>query len=159
MMLPSRSRWQIWKATVSRWCQRACSESSASASVFAFATSRGIAHFYMEALGLPPGEPADGAMTFLAGDTVLIVEQATGSTARTQPPICTGRFDFFAPEWKACQCAGVAASGAVFFGIDSTQSARLALLTAYALFTIACAAFPTWMRCSPDDTLTSIAKI
>ena len=52
---------------------------------------------------MPPGEPADGAMTFLAGDTVLIVEQATGSTARTQPPICTGRFDFFAPEWKACQ--------------------------------------------------------
>jgi lactoylglutathione lyase len=32
--------------------------------------------FYTEALGLPPGEPAhvDGAMTFLAGDTVLIVE-------------------------------------------------------------------------------------
>jgi catechol 2,3-dioxygenase-like lactoylglutathione lyase family enzyme len=32
--------------------------------------------FYMEALGLPQGELADGAMTFLAGDTVLIVEQA-----------------------------------------------------------------------------------
>ena len=30
--------------------------------------------FYMEALGLPQGEFADGAMTFLAGDTVLIVE-------------------------------------------------------------------------------------
>jgi hypothetical protein len=60
---------------------------------------------------------------------------------------------------RHANAAGVAASGAVFFGIDSTQSARLALLTAYALFTIACAAFPTWMRCSPDDTLTSIAKI
>jgi catechol 2,3-dioxygenase-like lactoylglutathione lyase family enzyme len=32
--------------------------------------------FYSEALGLPQGEPADGAMTYLAGDTVLIVEQA-----------------------------------------------------------------------------------
>jgi lactoylglutathione lyase len=32
--------------------------------------------FYSEALGLPPGEAADGATTFLAGDTVLIVEQA-----------------------------------------------------------------------------------
>jgi lactoylglutathione lyase len=32
--------------------------------------------FYSEALGLPQGEPADGAMTFLAGDTVLIVEPA-----------------------------------------------------------------------------------
>ena len=32
--------------------------------------------FYMEALGLPPGEPVAGAMTFLAGDTVLIVEPA-----------------------------------------------------------------------------------
>jgi len=34
--------------------------------------------FYMEALGLPQGKHAgaDGAMTFLAGDTVLIVEHA-----------------------------------------------------------------------------------
>ena len=35
--------------------------------------------FYVEALGLPPGksEGAGGAMTFLAGDTVLIVEPAS----------------------------------------------------------------------------------
>src|SRR5258708_12454832 len=32
--------------------------------------------FYMEALGLPQGESAGAAMTFLAGDTVLIVEPA-----------------------------------------------------------------------------------
>ena len=32
--------------------------------------------FYSEALGLPQGKAVDGAMTFLAGDTVLIVEQA-----------------------------------------------------------------------------------
>ena len=32
--------------------------------------------FYSEALGLRQGEAANGAMTFLAGDTVLIVEQA-----------------------------------------------------------------------------------
>jgi Lactoylglutathione lyase and related lyases len=32
--------------------------------------------FYMEALGLPQGLSADGVMTFLAGDTVLIVEPA-----------------------------------------------------------------------------------
>ena len=32
--------------------------------------------FYREALGLPEAAPADGAATFLAGDTVLIVEQA-----------------------------------------------------------------------------------
>jgi lactoylglutathione lyase len=32
--------------------------------------------FYNEALGLQQGEYADGAMTFLAGDTVLIVEPA-----------------------------------------------------------------------------------
>ena len=33
--------------------------------------------FYTEALGLPSGEPAaNGALTFLAGDTVLIVEPA-----------------------------------------------------------------------------------
>jgi catechol 2,3-dioxygenase-like lactoylglutathione lyase family enzyme len=32
--------------------------------------------FYTEALGLPQGEAAGGAITFLAGDTVLIVESA-----------------------------------------------------------------------------------
>jgi lactoylglutathione lyase len=32
--------------------------------------------FYLEALGLTQGEAADGAATFLAGDTVLIVEHA-----------------------------------------------------------------------------------
>lgn len=32
--------------------------------------------FYLEALGLAQGESAGGAMTFLAGDTVLIVERA-----------------------------------------------------------------------------------
>ncbi len=32
--------------------------------------------FYTEALGLPQGEPANDALTFLAGDTVLIVEPA-----------------------------------------------------------------------------------
>src|SRR4030081_1371881 len=32
--------------------------------------------FYTQALGLPQGESAGGATTFLAGDTVLIVEAA-----------------------------------------------------------------------------------
>jgi lactoylglutathione lyase len=36
--------------------------------------------FYVEALGLPQGELADGAMTFRAGDTVLIVEQAADAS-------------------------------------------------------------------------------
>ena len=38
--------------------------------------------FYTEALGLPQGRPADGAMTFLAGDTVLIVEHAADAPRR-----------------------------------------------------------------------------
>jgi hypothetical protein len=45
--------------------------------------------------------------------------------------------------------AGVAAIGAVFFAIESSQPSRLALLAALALFAlsmIACDAFPTWMR-------------
>ena len=37
--------------------------------------------FYSEALGLPQGEPADGAMTFLAGDTVTDC-RASGGCAR-----------------------------------------------------------------------------
>jgi hypothetical protein len=58
--------------------------------------------------------------------------------------------------------ASVAAIGAVFFAIESNQSARLALLAAAALFALsimACAAFLTWMRRSQDDKLTSTAKI
>jgi lactoylglutathione lyase len=35
--------------------------------------------FYLEALGLAQGESAGGAMTFLAGDTVLIVERAAAA--------------------------------------------------------------------------------
>jgi catechol 2,3-dioxygenase-like lactoylglutathione lyase family enzyme len=37
--------------------------------------------FYTEALGLPQGEAVGGAMTFLAGDTVLIVEPAPDAPA------------------------------------------------------------------------------
>jgi EmrB/QacA subfamily drug resistance transporter len=50
---------------------------------------------------------------------------------------------------QIANAAGVAAIGAVFFAIESSQSARPALLAAAALFAlsiIACAAFLTWMR-------------
>src|SRR4051812_12921516 len=50
---------------------------------------------------------------------------------------------------QIANAAGVAAIGAVYFAIESNQSARPALLAACALFAlsiIACAAFLTWMR-------------
>ena len=50
---------------------------------------------------------------------------------------------------QIANAAGVAAIGAVFFAVESAQSAPLALLTASALFAlsiITCAAFLTWMR-------------
>ena len=50
---------------------------------------------------------------------------------------------------QIANAAGVAAIGAVFFAIESSQSARPALFAASALFAlsiIACAAFLTWMR-------------
>ena len=50
---------------------------------------------------------------------------------------------------QIANAAGVAAIGAVFFAIDASGSARLALSAASALFAlsiIACAAFLTWMR-------------
>ena len=66
-----------------RWCRRACSASSASASVSAFATSRRIAASISRRLDCRRANPpADGAMTFLAGDTVLIVEHAADAPRR-----------------------------------------------------------------------------
>jgi EmrB/QacA subfamily drug resistance transporter len=50
---------------------------------------------------------------------------------------------------QIANAAGVAAIGAVFFAVESAGSARVALLTASALFVLsisACAAFLTWMR-------------
>jgi MFS family permease len=50
---------------------------------------------------------------------------------------------------QIANAAGVAAIGAVFFAVESGQSARLALLTASTLFALSimtCAAFLTWMR-------------
>jgi hypothetical protein len=50
---------------------------------------------------------------------------------------------------QIANAAGVAAIGAVYFAIESNQSARPALLAACALFALsiaACAAFLTWMR-------------
>jgi hypothetical protein len=50
---------------------------------------------------------------------------------------------------QIANAAGVAATGAVFFAIEATGSARLALLAACALFALSIisrAAFLTWMR-------------
>ena len=70
------SRWSIRKAIASRWCQRACTGSNASGSVLAFAMSKRIAASIWKRLACRRVGRADGAMTFLAGDTVLIVEHA-----------------------------------------------------------------------------------
>jgi hypothetical protein len=50
---------------------------------------------------------------------------------------------------QIANAAGVAAIGAVYFAIESNQSARPALFATCALFALsitACAAFLTWMR-------------
>ena len=50
---------------------------------------------------------------------------------------------------QIANAAGVVAIGAVYFAIESNQSAQPALLATCALFAlsiIACAAFLTWMR-------------
>ena len=59
------------------------------------------------------------------------------------------RTEVYGMTAQIANAAGVAAIGAVFFAIESSQSSRLALFAALALFAlsiIACAAFLTWMR-------------
>ena len=80
----------------------------------------------------------------------LVMAPLSSAVLSTVKPASAGAGSgMYGTTAQIANAAGVAAIGAVFFAIESNQSARLALLAACVLFTlsiIACAAFLTWMR-------------
>ena len=80
----------------------------------------------------------------------LVMAPLSSAVLSTVKPASAGAGSgMYGTTAQIANAAGVAAIGAVFFAIESTRSARLALFAACALFTlsiIACAAFLTWMR-------------
>ena len=80
----------------------------------------------------------------------LVMAPLSSAVLSTVKPVSAGAGSgMYGTTAQIANAAGVATIGAVFFAVESGQSARLALLAASALFAlsiIACAAFLTWMR-------------
>jgi hypothetical protein len=80
----------------------------------------------------------------------LVMAPLSSAVLSTVKPASAGAGSgMYGTTAQIANAAGVAAIGAVFFAIESNQSARLALLAACVLFAlsiIACAAFLTRMR-------------
>ena len=80
----------------------------------------------------------------------LVMAPLSSAVLSTVKPASAGAGSgMYGTTAQIANAAGVAAIGAVFFAIESSGSARPALLAASALFVlsiIACAAFLTWMR-------------
>jgi predicted MFS family arabinose efflux permease len=80
----------------------------------------------------------------------LVMAPLSSSVLSTVKPISAGSgAGMYGTTTQIANAAGVAAIGAVFFAITAAQSARVALLTSLALFTLSittCAVFLSWMR-------------
>ena len=80
----------------------------------------------------------------------LVMAPLSSAVFSTVKPASAGAASgIYGTTAQIANAAGVAAIGAVYFAIESNQSAQPALLAACALFAlsiIACAAFLTWMR-------------
>ena len=80
----------------------------------------------------------------------LVMAPLSSAVLSTVKPVSAGAASgIYGTTAQIANAAGVAAIGAVYFAIESNQSARPALLAACALFAlsiVACAAFLTWMR-------------
>lgn len=76
-----RCRSSIPTATASRWCRGASRDRAYRNPPRRPRRRRDRRRFYMEALGLPQGDANGPGETYLAGDTVLIVEPDPGAPA------------------------------------------------------------------------------
>jgi len=80
----------------------------------------------------------------------LVMAPLSSAVLSTVKPVSAGAASgIYGTTAQIANAAGVAAIGAVYFAIESNQSARPALLATCALFALsitACAAFLTWMR-------------
>jgi len=80
----------------------------------------------------------------------LVMAPLSSAVLSTVKPVSAGAASgIYGTTAQIANAAGVAALGAVYFAIESNQSAQPALLAACALFALSitvCAAFLTWMR-------------
>ncbi|SDO11472.1 MFS transporter [Afipia sp. GAS231] len=83
------------------------------------------------------------------GQGLVMAPLSSAVLASVKPASAGAGSGMYGTTAHIANAAGVAAIGAVFFAVESSQSARLALLAASALFAASimiCAAFLTWMR-------------
>lgn len=82
----------------------------------------------------------------------LVMAPLSGAVLSTVKPVAAGSASgMYGTTAQIGNAAGVAAIGAVFFAIESLQSARAGFLVSLALFAaliMICVAFLSWMRCA-----------
>ena len=91
-------------------------------------------------------------MIFGYGQGLVMAPLSSAVLSTVKPSSAGAGSGMYGTMAQIANAAGVAAIGAVFFAIEMSHSARLALLAASALLTfsiIACVAFLTWMRRAP----------
>ncbi|KRR00809.1 MFS transporter [Bradyrhizobium valentinum] len=104
----------------------------------------------IESIEAPSAMMLSLVLTIFGYGQGLVMAPLSSAVLSTVKPASAGAGSgMYGTTAQIANAAGVAAIGAVFFAIEATQSNRLALLAACALFAlsiIACAAFLTWMR-------------
>jgi hypothetical protein len=88
-------------------------------------------------------------MVFGYGQGLVMAPLSSAVLSTVKPASAGAGSGMYGTTTQIGNAAGVAAIGAVFFSIEATGSARLALFAACALFTLSiiiCAAFLSWMR-------------
>ena len=91
-------------------------------------------------------------MIFGYGQGLVMAPLSSAVLSTVKPSSAGAGSGMYGTMAQIANAAGVAAIGAVFFAIEMSHSAQLALLAASALLTfslIACVAFLTWMRRAP----------
>jgi MFS family permease len=104
----------------------------------------------IEWIDAPSAMVLAGVLTIFGYGQGLVMAPLSSAVLSTVKPVSAGAASgIYGTTAQIANAAGVAAIGAVYFAIESNQSARPALLAACALFALsitACAAFLTWMR-------------
>jgi MFS family permease len=88
-------------------------------------------------------------MVFGYGQGLVMAPLSSVVLSTVKPASAGAGSGMYGTTAQIANAAGVAAIGAVFFAIEAANSARLALFTACALFTLSigiCAVFLSWMR-------------
>ncbi|QDW41687.1 MFS transporter [Bradyrhizobium sp. KBS0727] len=104
----------------------------------------------VESAGAPSAMSLALVLTIFGYGQGLVMAPLSSAVLSSVKPVSAGAGSgMYGTTAQIANAAGVAAIGAVYFAVEVSQSARLALLAACALFglsIITCAAFLTWMR-------------